>query len=126
MILKITRFALAFLLIIFFGFFGIVFFFADYGQGENVFTRMGLSFVYNFIIGIFVGVLAFPLWKISVSLAWGVGVVGLIGLIRTLIGQRDDSIEVLLIVFAPITGSLLGGFAGYKLVSKIKKLKSAH
>jgi hypothetical protein len=124
MILKIIRYLIAFLVIIFFGFIGITFFFADYGPGESEFSRMGLSFVFNFIVGFFLGILVYPYWRLSAFLAWGVVLFGLIGLTRTLMGNRDDSVEVILVVIAPIAGSLIGGFTGTKTLGKlIKRLK---
>lgn len=65
--------------------------------------------------------LTYPYWKIAGLLAWGVVVVGLIGIIRLFTGNMDDSVEIIYVLLSPISGALIGGFLGKSLISKFRK-----
>lgn len=113
MIAKILRFSFALIIIAFFGFFGIIFFFADYGVGETAVSRMLWAILYYFLLGSVIGALSTPFWKLSGILAWGVIILSLFGIVSSIFdGLFIDVLQGLSTLILPLLAALLGGKLG--------------
>ncbi|MGD9564205.1 MAG: hypothetical protein AB7F88_15070 [Pyrinomonadaceae bacterium] len=113
------------------GVIGLAFVFSDLGQGESWLVRMIAGALFFFVSGAFIGYFNPRLWVISGITAWG-GVLmgGLLSLraIRVYGGESFAAKEPpfisvgLIMLIAPLTLSLIGGFIGKLFAQKRTKL----
>ena len=96
-------------IILFFGFSGIVFFFADYGPGESAVSRLFIAFLYFFIVGLLVHILCYPKKRRGFFLLWGVCAVFVLNL-PTIISEGSRAIrESLGMLAVPFLGVFFSG-----------------
>jgi hypothetical protein len=100
------------------GFGGIIFFFADYGRGENEYTRLAIAFIYYFLFGLLLNWLIYPRTRASVLLIWGVTAVALLNFPQTLREGIKAFAETFLMVNVPLLAVLIAGRIILKLKSK--------
>lgn len=114
-ILTVVRYVLAAGIIAVMGFFGILFYFGDYGPGENLFTRTLMAGLYYGSVSALVSVLLYPHWRYGVLVAWGAALFGLSNLVR---GPRslEELIVVVIILVVPLGLSWLGAVIGGRAV----------
>lgn len=63
------------IIVLFFGFWGIIFFFADYGPGETAVGRLAFAFMFFFVMGFFVHWLNYPKKRYAYFLPWALIIV---------------------------------------------------
>ena len=102
------------------GFQGIIFFFADYGPGENQYTRLAIAFLYYFLFGLLLNWLSYPRTRMSTLLIWGVTCVALLNFPQAMKEGIKAFAEAFLMVNVPLLAVLVAEKIIWSLKSKKK------
>jgi hypothetical protein len=95
-------------LIIFSGFYGLIFFFADLARGESWITRLLIAFIYYLVFSTIINWLILPKWKYSFLLMWGVTLVAILNLGTAMSEGPGWVWDAFKMVYVPLLGTITG------------------
>lgn len=118
---RILKLVATILIILFFGVFGIIFFFADFGPGETWLSRLSVAFGYFAFFGGIITLLNYPKTKRAYFLLWFLVMAAVLNFKTTISEGIDSILGALAMVAIPFVAILFVNYAIFSWKNRVKK-----